>query len=157
MLRTNEYDHIKVPSVDQLVKCLYVTKPLKVSLGLDKQLSLRHMNTEGRQLLKSEFLTAKNQFNIGNMTHLAGLQKSLIMGHRIGEITYKFLQSKNISNIARIPIPENRLSKKVLAEQDLKVLHIVLAYLSHCNSEAAVRELVQNEVTKPALRNLFGL
>ncbi|CAH02069.1 uncharacterized protein KLLA0_B03212g [Kluyveromyces lactis] len=156
-LHTNKYDDMKVPSIDQLIKCLYVTKPLKVSVGVNKEVGLRQMNEEGRQLLKSEFLAAKNLFNTRNLNHFTGLRKSLMMDHQLGKITQKFFELNNLQSIARIPIPENRLSKKILFQQDLKVLNIVIACLAHYNNEAIVREFIQNEVTKPTLRNLFGL
>ncbi|BAP71972.1 beta tubulin [Kluyveromyces marxianus] len=156
VLNATKYELI-LPPISQLRKCLYISKSSRFKID-SRFYGFARLELEGSTLLKSEFIATKSQLNVMNMRkNMTSLQKAFMTNHRTREVLSRFLRTKGVKKLARFPLPHYELSSNAITRMDLSVFYTVVACLAHCNEKTVMSELIQNEITKPAIRKLFRL
>lgn len=159
LLRTMEIEKygIKSQSMDEMIKCFYDSKQLKVHLDSNQTVTLGQLMADGNRILRSEVMTIKHSINQRNLRYSTGLQKSLLAEHKIGKIVQSYLKLKSIRGLVRVSGVKNKLLKKALLRKDHAAFNAVIGYLWRFNDEELMRTFIREEITKPTVRRLFGM
>lgn len=147
----------------EIIKCLYPTKFAKVRLNDGKSYGNKELEGLGRDLLlltmNESFLNLFKKsaqdisgfdFNFAaKMDYMSSWKKNPL------SLIRRFLKWNNITNLARLPMPDSRLPPRIQCKFDQKAFEAVIGYVSVTNRPDTVSSFLKKRVAKQIAQNIM--
>ncbi|KAL3229565.1 hypothetical protein RNJ44_01701 [Nakaseomyces bracarensis] len=150
-------------NIESLEQCLYTQKHVQVSVGT-QHYGIMQLHEQGQNLLNLQWNLAMlrmfkrteqdiNGYDFNYIEKMANLKPDKLPTR---DKMYKaFIKQNELSSVARVPLPKDKIRPKLQHNQDLRVLYGTIGYLSFVNKREIINRFISEGIITPIIQPIF--